>query len=48
LQQRQWRDLLVATMARQGLVNYRLEWWHFSLPGNGGAAYDFPIVPMRQ
>lgn len=48
LQQRQWRDLLVATMARQGLVNYRLEWWHFSLPGNGGTAYDFPIVPMRQ
>ena len=30
-------------MARQGFVNYSKEWWHFSLPGAGGQAYDFPI-----
>jgi D-alanyl-D-alanine dipeptidase len=38
---------LVAVMARQGFVNYSKEWWHFSLPGAGGAAYDFPIEPRR-
>ena len=32
-----------AAMARQGFVNYAKEWWHFSLPGTGGPAYDFPI-----
>ncbi len=46
--QRRWRNLLVAVMARQGFVNYAKEWWHFSLPGGGGAAYDFPISPRRQ
>jgi zinc D-Ala-D-Ala dipeptidase len=46
--QRRWRGLLVAAMARQGFVNYAKEWWHFSLPGAGGAAYDFPILPRRQ
>jgi zinc D-Ala-D-Ala dipeptidase len=25
-------------------VNYSKEWWHFSLPGADGAAYDFPIT----
>jgi D-alanyl-D-alanine dipeptidase len=35
-------------MARQGFVNYAKEWWHFSLPGAGRAAYDFPISPRRQ
>jgi zinc D-Ala-D-Ala dipeptidase len=30
-QQRKWRDILVSSMAKQGFVNYRLEWWHFSL-----------------
>jgi D-alanyl-D-alanine dipeptidase len=30
-------------MARRGFVNYSKEWWHFSLPGAGGQAYDFPI-----
>ena len=45
--QRRWRNLLVAAMARQGFVNYAREWWHFSLPGAGGAAYDFPISPRR-
>ena len=46
--QRHWRNLLVAAMARQGFVNYAKEWWHFSLPGAGRAAYDFPISPRRQ
>ena len=46
--QRRWRNLLVAAMAKQGFVNYSKEWWHFSLPGAGGPAYDFPITaPMR-
>ncbi len=45
--QRAWRKRLVAAMARQGFVNYSKEWWHFSLPGAGGAAYDFPIQPRR-
>jgi D-alanyl-D-alanine dipeptidase len=42
--QRRWRNLLVAAMASQGFVNYSKEWWHFSRPGAGGAAYDFPIT----
>jgi energy-converting hydrogenase Eha subunit B len=29
---------------KQGFVNYSKEWWHFSLPGAGGPAYDFPIA----
>jgi D-alanyl-D-alanine dipeptidase len=45
--QRRWRNELVAVMARQGFVNYSQEWWHFSLPGVGTAAYDFPIEPRR-
>jgi D-alanyl-D-alanine dipeptidase len=44
--QRKWRSLLVAAMSKQGFVNYSKEWWHFSLPGAGGPAYDFPI-PRR-
>ena len=46
--QRRWRNVLVAAMARQGLVNYSKEWWHFSLPGAAGPAYDFPITPRRK
>jgi len=42
--QRRWRNALVAVMARQGFVNYSKEWWHFSLPGASGPAYDFPIT----
>jgi D-alanyl-D-alanine dipeptidase len=42
--QRRWRNVLVAAMARQGFVNYSKEWWHFSLPGVGRQAYDFPIA----
>jgi D-alanyl-D-alanine dipeptidase len=30
-------------MTKQGFVNYSKEWWHFSLPGTGRPAYDFPI-----
>ena len=41
--QRRWRNLLVAAMAKQGFVNYSKEWWHFSMRGAGGQAYDFPI-----
>ena len=44
--QRKWRGRLVAAMAKQGFVNYSKEWWHFSLPGAGGQANDFPI-PAR-
>ena len=41
--QRRWRNTLVAAMEKQGFVNYSKEWWHFSMPGAGGQAYDFPI-----
>jgi D-alanyl-D-alanine dipeptidase len=34
-------------MAKQGFVNYAKEWWHFSLPGTAGPAYDFPITTHR-
>jgi D-alanyl-D-alanine dipeptidase len=43
-EQRRWRNVLVAAMAKQGFVNYSKEWWHFSLPGAGGPAYDFPVT----
>jgi D-alanyl-D-alanine dipeptidase len=46
--QRRWRNALVTVMARQGFVNYSKEWWHFSLPGAGALAYDFPIAPRRR
>ena len=45
--QRQWREKLVLLMARRGFVNYSKEWWHFSLPGAGVRAYDFPIAPRK-
>ncbi|MBY0382243.1 MAG: M15 family metallopeptidase [Xanthobacteraceae bacterium] len=44
-EQRKWRDILVSAMARQGFVNYRLEWWHFSLPGSRKTVFDFPVTP---
>jgi D-alanyl-D-alanine dipeptidase len=46
-EQRRWRNTLVTAMARQGFVNYSKEWWHFSLPGGGAQAYDFPIPARR-
>ena len=42
--QRAWRNTLVVVMRKQGFVNYSKERWHFSLPGTGGSAYDFPIT----
>jgi D-alanyl-D-alanine dipeptidase len=45
--QRKWRDTLVSAMTRQGFVNFRLEWWHFSLPGGPNVAYDFPVTRRR-
>ena len=45
--QRRWREKLVLLMARRGFVNYAKEWWHFSLPGAGRQAYDFPIAPRK-
>ncbi|MBR0752679.1 M15 family metallopeptidase [Bradyrhizobium jicamae] len=45
--QRRWRTLLVTAMSKQGFVNYSKEWWHFSLPGVGTQAYDFPITTRR-
>jgi len=46
--QRHWRHELISAMAKQGFVNYSKEWWHFSLPGMGTVAYDFPIVPRTR
>src|SRR5258706_6267808 len=46
-EQRRWRNVLVAAMAKQGFVNYWKEWWHFSLPGAGVPAYDSPITSRR-
>jgi D-alanyl-D-alanine dipeptidase len=46
--QRRWRNTLVSAMAKQGFVNYSKEWWHFSLPGAGRPAYDFPITPRMR
>lgn len=43
-QQRRWRDTLVSAMTRQRFVNYRLEWWHFTLLGEGNAAFNFPVM----
>lgn len=42
-EQRKSRNILISVMAKQGFVNYRFEWWHFSLPGTGGAAFNFPV-----
>jgi zinc D-Ala-D-Ala dipeptidase len=47
-EQRRWRHELVAAMAGEGFVNYWKEWWHFSLPGSAGPAYDFPITPRTR
>jgi D-alanyl-D-alanine dipeptidase len=46
-EQRHWRKLLVAAMARQGFANYSKEWWHFSQSRAGGPAYDFPVSRAR-
>ncbi|UGV27106.1 peptidase M15 [Rhodopseudomonas boonkerdii] len=41
--QRRWRGILLTAMRKQGVLNYAKEWWHFSMPGVGTTAYDFPI-----
>jgi zinc D-Ala-D-Ala dipeptidase len=46
-QQRDWRQTLLTAMRRQGFVNYSKEWWHFSLPGAGRGAFDFPIAGRK-
>jgi D-alanyl-D-alanine dipeptidase len=43
-EQRRWRGLLVAAMAKRGFRNYHREWWHFSYANAAPVAYyDFPI-----
>ena len=45
-EQRRWRALLVAVMAKRGFSNYHREWWHFAYANRGSAPhYDFPISP---
>ena len=45
-EQRRWRALLVAVMAKRGFRNYHREWWHFAYANRGPAPhYDFPISP---
>jgi D-alanyl-D-alanine dipeptidase len=44
-EQRRWRNLLRAAMAKRGFRNYHREWWHFTYGRSGGAQYDFPILP---
>jgi zinc D-Ala-D-Ala dipeptidase len=45
--QHSWGNLPVAVMVRQGFVNYSKQWWHFSMPGAGGPAYDFRMKPRH-
>jgi D-alanyl-D-alanine dipeptidase len=43
-EQRRWRVLLVAVMAKRGFSNYHREWWHFTYANRDPAShYDFPI-----
>lgn len=44
-EQRRNRDRLRDAMAAQGLANYPMEWWHFTLKPepDPGTAYDFPV-----
>ena len=45
-EQRRWRALLVAVMAKRGFSNYHREWWHFAYANRGAAPhYDFPVSP---
>ena len=43
--QRANRDRLREAMGAQGLANYPMEWWHFTLKPepDPGTAYDFPV-----
>jgi zinc D-Ala-D-Ala dipeptidase len=49
-EQRRWRGILVAAMARHQFKNYAGEWWHFTYQMREGVAlpaHDFPILPRR-
>ena len=40
------RQILLDAMGRRGFVNYKREWWHFSLPSaDNRVEYNFPIEP---
>jgi D-alanyl-D-alanine dipeptidase len=38
-----YRQILVRTMESEGFQNYEKEWWHFSYPVEGAAAFDMVI-----
>lgn len=46
-EERENRELLVASMQAHGFANYPLEWWHFTLRPEPypDTFFDFPIVP---
>jgi D-alanyl-D-alanine dipeptidase len=44
-EQKKWRSILVAAMAKRGFSNYAREWWHFSTQG-GTAMLDF-VIPAE-
>jgi zinc D-Ala-D-Ala dipeptidase len=44
-EQKKWRSILVAAMAKHGFSNYAREWWHFSTRG-GAAMFDF-VIPAE-
>jgi D-alanyl-D-alanine dipeptidase len=45
-EQRRFRNLLVAAMAKRGFGNYHREWWHYTFRGGAPSSYfDFPIRP---
>ena len=46
--QRAWRQTLRDAMRRHGFANYAKEWWHYSLPGAGSGAFDFPILKRER
>jgi D-alanyl-D-alanine dipeptidase len=44
VEQRRWRNVLVAVMKSKGFRNYHREWWHFTFGSGTGPSYDFSIV----
>jgi len=45
-EQRRFRNLLVAAMAKRGFSNYHREWWHYTFRSGASSSYfDFPIRP---
>jgi hypothetical protein len=41
---RQWRNTLVSVWSGKASSTMLKEWWHFSLPGTAGRAYDLPVA----